>query len=263
MKQVEYLNNLELRKYADSYNVHISSNNILSQFFEQLDIPESVYEKTWTGLKNAIEGQWWISSKSIAVIHSDISCVTEQEMVDYLWIIRNFHVFKYDFTFVFKENDRSRIEQLYSLVETGMSLIDLIAIKDEIWKTVCGGDEIVFGETDYLAEKYRFVAQIQKVTNKAELFDELAKKLHFPSYFGRNWNALDELYRDFHWINEKEIVIVHENVSSLPTDDLKLYINIILDSLDSWKQDTNHILKYVFKEKDKAIIQSATNTGKK
>jgi RNAse (barnase) inhibitor barstar len=53
------------------------------------------------------------------------------------------------------------------------------------------------------------VAHISNINSKEELLKELNIKLKFP-YFGFNWDALYDLLRDFHWIDQKGIILVHE-----------------------------------------------------
>ena len=46
----------------------------------------------------------------------------------------------------------------------------------------------------------------------------LARKLHFPAYFGHNWDALDECLRYLSWNGPQgRIVIVHEGLPFAPT----------------------------------------------
>src|SRR5262249_8237296 len=40
----------------------------------------------------------------------------------------------------------------------------------------------------------------RKAKTTAALFDEMAAALQFPSYFGENWNALDECLNDLEWL---------------------------------------------------------------
>ena len=51
------------------------------------------------------------------------------------------------------------------------------------------------------------------IRSKQKLFAIFAERLHFPRYFGWNWDALEELLRDLSWLPaDKPIVIVHEDL---------------------------------------------------
>lgn len=64
-----------------------------------------------------------------------------------------------------------------------------------------------------------YIVRIPVITNKKELYAELMYKLKFPSYFGKNWDALDDLFRDFCWIENDNIVIIHEGITGLSKKD--------------------------------------------
>ena len=51
------------------------------------------------------------------------------------------------------------------------------------------------------------------IRSKQKLLAILATKLHFPRYFGWNWDALEECLRDLSWLPAaKPIVLVHEGL---------------------------------------------------
>lgn len=85
-----------------------------------------------------------------------------------------------------------------------------------------------------------YVAYLPTIIDKQDLFTKLSKALCFPDYFGRNWDALVDLYRDFLWIEERNITIVHEDLSKLPVDDLKTYIEIVHMTIATWTYFTEH-----------------------
>src|SRR6266705_1900430 len=68
------------------------------------------------------------------------------------------------------------------------------------------------------------------ITSKAELLAELAQRLHFPGYFGMNWDALDECIHDLSWLPVGPIVLKH---ADLPLDNdvanAKAYLLILDD----------------------------------
>jgi hypothetical protein len=53
----------------------------------------------------------------------------------------------------------------------------------------------------------------RSVRSKEKLLGLLSDALHFPNYFGGNWDALEECLNDLHWLPEKlSIAIVHEGL---------------------------------------------------
>ena len=50
------------------------------------------------------------------------------------------------------------------------------------------------------------------IANKSELLRSVAFSLGFPSYFGGNWDALDECIRDLSWLPEGDVVLKHPDL---------------------------------------------------
>ncbi len=48
-----------------------------------------------------------------------------------------------------------------------------------------------------------------------ELFDILAQNLDFLDYFGRNWDTLYDLLCDLSWIQQRQIVMIHNDLPVL------------------------------------------------
>ncbi len=99
--------------------------------------------------------------------------------------------------------------------------------------------ELYFSSTE-------FIAKISKVESEDELFISLSQSLHFPSYFNNNWNALFDCLRDFQWIEKKGIVLIHTALPSLDKEILNIYINILVESVQDWKDGEDHYLKVIF-----------------
>ena len=98
---------------------------------------------------------------------------------------------------------------------------------------------------NFTMQKDVFVTNIDSVKSKLELLGELNTKLHFP-YFGFNWDSLQELLCDLHWIQEKNIIIVHKGLF-LPPKDLEVYSTIAHDSEKYWlNYPDEHVLKFKF-----------------
>lgn len=102
--------------------------------------------------------------------------------------------------------------------------------------------------------KDALLIHIPKIKNKINLLSNLSVQAKFPDYFGYNWDALCEVYRDFYWIDKNEIVIIHDDLSELNFLDLKIYIEIVEIVVDFWKSNSAHNLVFVFSENDKKEI---------
>jgi RNAse (barnase) inhibitor barstar len=63
-----------------------------------------------------------------------------------------------------------------------------------------------------------------------ELHDALSRGLGFPEYYGRNWNALDEMLSDLAWLPAMKVAIVHHDLPSLERPELTLYLRILSEA---------------------------------
>jgi len=80
------------------------------------------------------------------------------------------------------------------------------------------------------------------LTAKLPLFDAYQQGLNFPAYFGRNWDALSDCLRDFSWIAQRRIVIIHADFPALPPEDQRVYLEILSYCIKDWKQSEDHEL---------------------
>ena len=94
------------------------------------------------------------------------------------------------------------------------------------------------------------------INTKKDLIQELSEKLNFPKYFSYNWDSLYDFLRDFSWINSKDIYIIHKEIPKLNNDDLKIYLEVLIDSLEDWLDDSEHDLYIFFSELDKEKINN-------
>ena len=101
----------------------------------------------------------------------------------------------------------------------------------------------------YRAEGALVVRIPAKAKGKEKLLSVLAAKLRFPSYFGHNWDALEECLRDLSWLSEQpRVVIVHEAFPfSATSDSLATYQGILADAVAVHRQrGTPPLLEVVF-----------------
>lgn len=76
-----------------------------------------------------------------------------------------------------------------------------------------------------------------KCQTKTALHDEVGAALQFPSYYGENWDALDECITDFSWQPAQRYLIVVTGVESLlPADDdsLRIFLEVLVDAAVRW-----------------------------
>jgi hypothetical protein len=87
---------------------------------------------------------------------------------------------------------------------------------------------------DASAEKF-FLKVPAGIQSKGELLAELARAGKFPEYFGGNWDALLDCLRDFGWVREKQIVILHSDVPlhANPVD-CRTYLETLREAADDW-----------------------------
>lgn len=100
-----------------------------------------------------------------------------------------------------------------------------------------------------------FVAHLSDINSKDQLFKELSYKLQFPAYFGNNWDALSDCLRDFNWIDQEGIVLVHDEVPKLDETTLNIYIQTLAEAVQDWKEGEDHYLEIVFSEKAESIVK--------
>lgn len=74
--------------------------------------------------------------------------------------------------------------------------------------------------------------------SKEDLLNELKDKLLFPDYFGGNWDALYDCLCDLSWISKPSISLRHRHLPQLDDDNMKIYLNILIDTLCTWKTES-------------------------
>ena len=89
------------------------------------------------------------------------------------------------------------------------------------------------------------------------LFSNIASKLKFPNYFGNNWNALNDCLNDLSWIKEKNIMLIHSDLPTLTKEELRIYLEILADTVAGWENDAKHTFCVFFPIKYKEQIIGA------
>ncbi len=71
-----------------------------------------------------------------------------------------------------------------------------------------------------------------------DFYEEIAKKLHFPDYFGFNLDSFDELINDLSWIEDEKLAIyINNSQNFLLNERNESKILTLLDLLDASCED--------------------------
>jgi RNAse (barnase) inhibitor barstar len=94
-----------------------------------------------------------------------------------------------------------------------------------------------------------FVRMDGSVANKRELFQEFCEKLHFPDYFGENWDAFNDCLCSLDdWLVQPNLVLIYEQMPNLPYADMTIFIEILYDYIIKKYVDTPYQIWCVFPE---------------
>jgi RNAse (barnase) inhibitor barstar len=92
----------------------------------------------------------------------------------------------------------------------------------------------------FVSKKYAiFSVDGTGLNSKEELLSRLSQAMKFPSYFGSNWDALEECLNDLEWLPAKGYVIQFKNADNFIkryTSDFEVFTQIIESVSSSWKR---------------------------
>ncbi len=81
--------------------------------------------------------------------------------------------------------------------------------------------------------------QGKKCRTPSGLFDEFARVLAFPEYFGHNWDALEECLADFEWLPAKGYILLITDAHAVLPDDEEEYetlLEVLSDAGEAWSK---------------------------
>jgi hypothetical protein len=111
--------------------------------------------------------------------------------------------------------------------------------------------------------KEAFVGAVpSNLSTAQDLLASLYEGLHLPGYFGFNWDALSDCLRDLHWVSRYEVIIWHEHLPVIAESEPKTYLDVLLDSVQSWRTSDEHRLRVVFPEDCKErVVEILASSG--
>lgn len=76
--------------------------------------------------------------------------------------------------------------------------------------------------------------QLSGTQDKQALMQRIAAALHFPDWFGANWDALEDCLGDLSWSRAGGHVLVFEGAAGLPSDERGILLDVLASAAASW-----------------------------
>ena len=71
---------------------------------------------------------------------------------------------------------------------------------------------------------------------KDSLMDRIARAMHFPRWFGGNWDALEDCLTDLSWSKAPGHVLLIEDAKALPRDERGILVDSLASAAASWAE---------------------------
>lgn len=78
--------------------------------------------------------------------------------------------------------------------------------------------------------------QLSGTGDKQALMQRIAAALQFPSWFGANWDALEDCLGDLSWSKAAGHVLLVEGAAELPADERGILLDILASSAANWME---------------------------
>lgn len=101
-------------------------------------------------------------------------------------------------------------------------------------------------------------------TTKAAVLAEFARRLGFPAYFGHNWDAFDECFRDLAWQpvpGHAFLVAGFDGFAAAAPDDWRIALRIFTSAGDEWAQARRALYVFLQGSPDAAPSVPALSPG--
>jgi RNAse (barnase) inhibitor barstar len=131
--------------------------------------------------------------------------------------------------------------------EHNLSFMQTVLPKPEIMAT---RKQVIDKIIEELAEQgiQVFYLNGREISSKETFLRKAAEAMHFPSYFGANWDAFDECITDFSWVSAKSYVLLYEYpdifAQAEPTE-WQIAVDILHSAEEYW-QSANKPLNVFF-----------------
>jgi hypothetical protein len=77
---------------------------------------------------------------------------------------------------------------------------------------------------------------LHDASEKSALLERIARTLAFPSWFGGNWDALEDCLTDLSWRDAQGHVLAFEGFQFLPADDIGVLNDVLITAAEFWRE---------------------------
>ncbi|MDX2220213.1 MAG: barstar family protein [Burkholderiales bacterium] len=85
----------------------------------------------------------------------------------------------------------------------------------------------------------------KSIEKKEQFLNHAAIVMHFPDYFGNNWDAFEECITDFEWLDAEGFVIHFDHTDNFAAhheSQLETVVELFQDAVDYWKGEGKPML---------------------
>ena len=94
------------------------------------------------------------------------------------------------------------------------------------------------------------------IVSKQVLITMLDEQLNFPSYFGGNWDSLEECLRDLSWLPAGQVVLTHADVPLInEVANARTYLAILDGAIGKMSKSDDRTLYVIFPVKFREQIE--------
>jgi len=111
---------------------------------------------------------------------------------------------------------------LQRLQDPSRSGVYRVARSDEVLDATSGGGPLVTR------------VSLSGAVDKSELLARFARALRFPTWFGGNWDALEDCLTDLSWVEGEGHVLLMDGAARLQADDFGVLVDVLSSAARYW-----------------------------
>ncbi len=108
----------------------------------------------------------------------------------------------------------------------------------------------VFYAENHVEGTYTAYVRGNRCHELKNLFNEFSAAFQFPSYFGDNWDSLDECLCDLDWLRFDRIVLVidsYDEILCKKAREKQTLMSVLRTAIDYWQKSNVGFIVYLFK----------------